>query len=74
MNDDLKKLSEQAVDLDKVREQAEERVEAERREQAERAVAAAQAWDRSMRRVFKGIMPRKTAHRFLMEAARRDDA
>lgn len=60
MNDDLKKMAEQAVDLSQVGRQLDEAAEqsaADRaiQEQQAREYANARAWHRAMRRAFKGI-------------------
>lgn len=59
-----------AVDLDAVaRGQRLDKAARDANAMAE-ATVRAEAWDKAMRRTFKGIMPRKTAHRFLMSAAK----
>lgn len=51
----------------KARNDALKRVEEQR--EAEEAIANAVAWNKAMKRAFKGIFPRPEAHRFLERSA-----
>jgi glutamyl-tRNA reductase len=69
----LTQMKDQAVDLNQaMAERAKQKAEQEQREQAA-IQAAAQAWDKSMRRMFKGIMPANHRRFFARaEIARQD--
>lgn len=70
-------ISKNAVDLAKLHEQreAQRRLESEvaAKEAEDAALRRVAAWDRAMQRTFKGIMPRPMRHKFLQEAARKQE-
>ena len=73
MQENLKQLAAQAVDLDKVREERAQEQAAAENAAVDTAVDLADRWDRAMNRAFKGIMPRPARHRMLKEMSREAD-
>lgn len=59
------------IDLAELKNRADARDAAADQAAAAEATRHAIAWDKAMRRAFKGILPRPEAHRFLLRA--RDD-
>lgn len=65
-------MTDQAVDLSRVAALQAARQKADQDEAQRKALARIEAWDKAMRRTFKGIMPSNLRHRFLAIAGDRD--
>lgn len=64
----VRKMEAQATDLNEVRETNEQKAREEANRRAAQAAAIVAAWDRKMRRAFKGIMASPLRYRMMRES------